>query len=175
MMDLYDICEMPLSSNEELRLAQEKVINNVELSFKEKLLLGRDHPIKNIDCYELKSDCVYRAISEETYNKYLCLGYIYGNSKDDEYIEYVVNGKIYNNNRGVDWYLGGVSLRYGSVIIECPAYKEYFVPAYDNGCHLSYDPMVRHMKSSGYKNPVPMDLVKLIKHPNMEITEKYKK
>lgn len=174
-MELYNALEMPLSSNKELRMAQEKIINNIELNFREKLLLGRDHPIKNIDGYELKSDCVYRAISEELYDKYLELGYIYGNSKDDEYIEYEEAGKIYNNNRGVDWYLGGVSLRYGNVIIECPAYKEYFVPAYDNGCHLSFDPTVRHMKSSGYKKPVPFDMIKLIKHPNIELIQKYKK
>lgn len=173
-MDRYNALEMPLSSDEELKIAQEKILNNVELSFREKMLSGRDHPVKNIDGYELKSDCVYRAISEELYDKYLELGYIYGNSKDDEYMEYELNGKTYNNNMGVDWYLGGVSLRYGSVIIECPAYKEYFVPAFDNCCHLSYDPTVRHMKSSGYKNPVPMDMVKLIKHPHMEITEKHK-
>lgn len=173
-MDRYNALEMPLSSDEELKVAQEKILNNVELSLREKMLSGRDHPVKNIDGYELKSDCVYRAISEELYDKYLELGYIYGHSKDDEYMEYELNGKIYNNNMGVDWYLGGVSLRYGSVIIECPAYKEYFVPAFDNGCHLSCDPTVRHMKSSGYKNPVPMDMVKLIKHPHMEITEKHK-
>ncbi len=173
-MDRYNALEMPLSSDEELKIAQEKILNNVELSLREKMLSGRDHPVKNIDGYELKSDCVYRAISEELYDKYLELGYIYGHSKDDEYMEYELNGKIYNNNGGVDWYLGGVSLRYGSVIIECPAYKEYFVPAFDNGCHLSCDPTVRHMKSSGYKNPVPMDMVKLIKHPHMEITEKHK-
>ena len=173
-MDRYNALEMPLSSDEELKIAQEKILNNVELSLREKMLSGRDHPVKNIDGYELKSDCVYRAISEELYDKYLELGYIYGHSKDDEYMEYELNGKIYNNNGGVDWYLGGVSLRYGSVIIECPAYKEYFVPAFDNGCHLSCDPTVRHMKSSGYKNPVPMDMVKLIKHPHMEITEKRK-
>lgn len=173
-MDRYNALEMPLSSDEELKIAQEKILNNVELSLREKMLSGHDHPVKNIDGYELKSDCVYRAISEELYDKYLELGYIYGHSKDDEYMEYELNGKIYNNNGGVDWYLGGVSLRYGSVIIECPAYKEYFVPAFDNGCHLSCDPTVRHMKSSGYKNPVPMDMVKLIKHPHMEITEKHK-
>lgn len=173
-MDRYNALEMSLSSDEELKIAQEKILNNVELSLREKMLSGRDHPVKNIDGYELKSDCVYRAISEELYDKYLELGYIYGHSKDDEYMEYELNGKIYNNNGGVDWYLGGVSLRYGSVIIECPAYKEYFVPAFDNGFHLSCDPTVRHMKSSGYKNPVPMDMVKLIKHPHMEITEKHK-
>jgi len=29
--------------------------------------------------------------------------------------------------------------------------------------------MIRHIKSSGYKNPVPMDLVRVIKYPNIEI------
>lgn len=165
----YDAKNMPLSSEPELRLAQEKILNNVPLSLKEKMLLGRDHPIKNIDGYELKSNCVYRAISEELYNKYLELGFIYGTGEEDEYIEYMENGQYFNNNKGVDWYLGGVSLRYGNVIIECPASKEYFVPARDNGCHLSADPSVRHMKSSGYKNPVPMNMVKLIKHPYIPV------
>lgn len=165
----YDANFMPLSNEKELRMAQEKVLNNIPLSVKEKIILGRDHPVKIIDGYMLKSDCVYRAISEELYNKYLELGYVYGTSEDDEYIEYLENGKTFNNNRGVDWYLGGVCLRYGNVIIECPARKEYFVPAIDNGCHLSADPTVRHMKSSGYKNPVPMSIVRLIKHPNISI------
>ena len=84
-------------------------------------------------------------------------------------MEYIQDGQRFNNNKGVDWYLGGVSLRYGNVIIECPASKEYFCPAYDNGCHLSMNPTVRHMKSSGYINPVPMSMVRLIKHPNISI------
>lgn len=171
-IECYDANEMPLSNDIELRKIQKKIINGEELSLREKILSGRDNPIKVIDDYQLKSNCVYRAISVDLYNKYLELGYIYGNSKDDEYEEVEENGILYNNNRGVDWYLGGVSLRYGDVIIECPASKEYFIPAYDNGTHLSVDPTVRHMKSSGYKNPVPMDMVKLIKHPNYSIEEK---
>ncbi len=167
--DVYNVNEMDLSADFERRIVQEKILNGIELSLKEKLLAGRDHTIKNIDGYELKPNCVYRAISEEMYNRYLEMGFIYGVSTDDEYIEYQENGKVYNNNRGVDWYLGGVCLRYGNVVIECPASKEYFIPAFDNGCHLSYDPMVRHMKSSGYKNPVPMNMVRLIKYPNMTI------
>ena len=177
----YDSSVMPLSNEPEWRLVQEKILNNIPLSLKEKILLGRDHPVKNIDGYELKSNCVYRAISEELYNRYLELGFIYGTSEADEYVEYTEKVKDFNNNRGVDWYLGGVSLRYGNVIIECPASKEYFVPARDNGCHLSADPSVRHMKSSGYKNPVPMNMVRLIKHPNilidineLETTRKYR-
>ena len=168
-MELYNAFDMPLSSDNELRLIQEKVLKGETLTTYEKIYAGRDHPVKEIDGYQLKPDHVYRAISRELYEKYQELGYIYGLSKNDEYIVYEEDGKLYNNGGGVDWYLGGVSLRYGNVIIECPALKEYFMPAYDNGCHLSYDPTVRHMKSSGYKNPVPMELVKVIKHPDMEI------
>ena len=47
--------------------------------------------------------------------------------------------------------------------------KEYFCPAYDNECHLSMDLTVRHMKSSGYINPVLMNMIRLIKHPNISI------
>lgn len=165
----YNANEMPLSNKPDLREAQEKLIKGVELSFKDKLILGRDHPIKNIDGYELKPNCVYRAISEELYNEYLEKGYIYGYDINDEYQEYTENGQTYNNNKGVDWYLGGVDLKYGTVIIECPASKEYFIPAFDNGSGMALDPTVRHMKSSGFKKPVPMSMVRLIKHPNIKI------
>ena len=166
---IYNANLMPLSNEPALRIAQEKVLNNIPLSMKEKLILGRDHPVKNIDGYELRPDCVYRAISEDLYSKYLESGFIYGTSPDDEYIEYEENGEKFCNNKGVDWYLGGVCLRYGDVIIECPASSDYFFPARDNGCHLSADPNVRHMKSSGYKNPVPMSMIRLIRHPKILI------
>ncbi len=169
--EYYNSNLMPLSMDRNLRIAQEKIINGEKISLKEKILLGRDHPVKIIGNYLLKPNCVYRAISKELYNKYLEYGYIYGNDENDEYIEYEKNGQIYNNNRGVDWYLGGVSLRYGEVIIECPALKQYFTPAYDNGCHLSFDPTVRHMKSSGFKNPVPVSMIKVIKYENNIIEE----
>lgn len=55
--------------------------------------------------------------------------------------------------------MGGACLRYGDIIIECPALKEYFTPIEDNGCGYSIDPRVRFLKSSGYKKPVPMSLV----------------
>lgn len=167
----YDSNLMPLSSEPNLRKAQEKILNNEPLTLSEKIILGRDHPIQIIDGYKLKSDCAYRAISEKLYEKYLELGFIYGTDKDDEYIEFIQDGKIYNNNRGVDWYLGGVCLRYGEVIIECPASSKYFKPAYDNGCHLSANPNVRHIKSSGFNNPVPISMIKLIKHPNINELE----
>ena len=82
-------------------------------------------------------------------------GYILGGGSGDEYVEANVDGQTLNNNKGVDWYLGGAALRYGNVIIECPADKKYFFPASDNGCHLSFNPTVRFFKSSGYSNPVP--------------------
>jgi len=167
MFENYNANFMPLSNDPKLRLVQEKILNHVPLSFSEKILLGRDHPVKVIDGYPLKPDCVYRAISEKLYNQYLELGFVLGTDPEDEYMEYEENGKVFNNNRGVDWYLGGVSLRYGNVILECPASREYFVPAMDHGCRLSADPYVRHMKSSGFQNPVPMSMVRLIKHPNI--------
>lgn len=160
--DLYNVYQMPLSSNEDLRNAQLKVLSNIELTTKDKLLLGRDITVKQIGTYTLKEDHVYRLVDEKTYNIYLETNYVLGHNPSDEYIEYEENGKIYNNNKGVDWYLGGTSLEYGTILLECPAYKEYFTPSYDNGNHMSFDPYVRHMKSSGYKNPVPMNLVKVI-------------
>lgn len=170
MNELYDAKLMDLSNDPELRLAQEKILKNEELSPREKLIIGRDHPITSINGYEFKSNYVYRCVNEETYKLYLESGFVYGKSKDDEYQEYTENGKIYNNNKGVDWYLGGASFRYGGkstrkFIIGCPAYKEYFFPAYDNGCHMSFNPLVRHMKSSGYIKPLPMSLIELVYCP----------
>lgn len=160
--ECFNVTELPLSNEPELRIIQEKILNGITLTIPEARKAGRDHPVRNIDGYELKPYCAYRAINEETYNKYCELGFVSDNDPNDEYIE----GK---NNSGVDWFLGGASKKYGSVIIECPAYMEYFVLARDYGCHQSFDPMIRHIKSSGYKNPVPMDLVRVIKHPNIEI------
>lgn len=99
----YDANFMPLSNDSELRLIQEKVMNGSLLTLKEKVLLWRDYPIKQIDGYELRLNCVYRAISEELYQKYLDAGFVYGVDKDDEYLEYTENGQHFNNNRGVDY------------------------------------------------------------------------
>ena len=47
----YDSKLMPLSNETDLRIAQEKILNEVPLTMKEKMILGRDHPIKIIDGY----------------------------------------------------------------------------------------------------------------------------
>lgn len=153
-MDLYNANTMPLANDAKTRIAQEKVIKGEELTLMDKLALGGDHIIKEIGNYKLKPDHVYRAINQNTLDTYTNRGFITSKNfdKPDEYIEN-------ENNAGIDWFLGGVCLKYGYIIIECPAYKEYFVPARDNGCHQCDDPYVRHMKSSGYNNPVPTSMI----------------
>lgn len=150
---------MPLSKDERLRKIQEKVSRGENLNILEKRLVGRDHPTKELFGYQLKPDHCYRTISRDLLEVYKKTGYIYGTSEDDEYQEYVENGQNYNNNKGVDWYLGGVELKYGEIVLECPAYKDYFVAANDFGSRMATDPNIRHMKSSGSKNPVPMSLI----------------
>ena len=161
-MELYNSNTMPLSNDPIFREIQEKVIKGEPLTIVEKVKNGRDHPVKELYGYQLKPDHCYRAVSAELFEIYKKQGFIYGYGSDDEYQEYVENGKVFNNNKGVDWYLGGVSLKYGNydkIVIECPADKAYFTPAFDNGCRLSADPTVRHLKSSGMKNPIPITML----------------
>lgn len=158
-MELYNANEMPLSDDEELRSIQLKVLNNQSLSMAEKIKIGRDHPLKECSGYQFKPDHVYRAMNHKLFDIYKKMGKIVGIDAADEYMEWEENGKKYNNNKGVDWYLGGVCLRYGDLIIECPADKEYFQPAYDNGNGLSADPTIKFMKSSGFKKPVPLSMI----------------
>ncbi len=165
----YDARTMPLSEDSLMRTIQEKILSGVsvdELSFSEKMKLGRDTVVREIDGYQLKPDCVYRVITKELYDLYVKEGYVMGLDEADEY------DPNQPGNRGVDWYLGGACLKYGKgskvgkVVIECPATTEYFVPTHDNGSGMAKDPMVRHMKSSGYAHPVPMSMIKVIMHPD---------
>ena len=158
-MELYNAAEMPLSSDERIRTAQMKFLNGQPLTLGERIVLGRDTIIKKYADFEFKPDHCYRAVSAGAYEYYMKMGMIMGASEDDEYEEYMQDGKLFNNNRGVDWYLGGACLRYGDIIIECPADKEYFQPAFDNGNGLSADPSVKFMKSSGFKKPIPMSMI----------------
>ncbi len=158
-MELYNALSMPLSSDPRLKAIQEKVIRGESLTVSEKMKVGRDFPVKEIDGYELKPDHAYRAISEQMFEIYKENGMIIGADSDDEYVEYEENGTVFNNNRGVDWYLGGAALKYGDIILECPADKEYFTPACDNGNRLSADPTVKFLKSSGARKPVPLSMI----------------
>lgn len=158
-MNLYNSHTMPLSNDERLKIVQEKIIRGDNLTLTDKMIAGRDHPVKVINGYELKSDHAYRAVSEKMFEIYREKGMIIGTGTDDEYLEYEQDGKIYNNNKGVDWYLGGAELKYGDIVLECPAAKEYFTPAFDNGCGMSFDPTVRFLKSSGSENPIPIDMI----------------
>lgn len=46
--ELYNVRELPLSSNLDLRKAQMKVLANIELTNKDKVILGRDKTVKHI-------------------------------------------------------------------------------------------------------------------------------
>ena len=156
--DTFDVKDMPLSNEPELRIAQEKLLKGENLSLSETIKLGRDHPLKTIGEYECKSNCCYRAIYKDCLDAYLKQGYIGG--KGREYEEFIdENGKIYTNNSGVDWYLGGYSKKYGNIVIECLADKNYFITAYDGGNQMSRDPNVKHMKSSPKNNPIPVSKI----------------
>lgn len=157
-MDLYNVCDLPLSNDLEIRKIQEKQLNGEELTMQEKIRMackskgGRDHTIRKIGDYECKLNHCYRCISFDTLKIYQHKGFII-----DERKEEYVNGE---NNAGIDWYLGGACPnRYGYIIIECPAYKDYFTLT-SNSCYgMSLDINVRHVKSSPSKKPIPFSLI----------------
>ena len=160
-MELYDSKTMPLSSNPELRIEQQRFAKG-EQFFN---FYGRDQGKikKELGTYQCKSNYCYRAVSQEVYDLYKNLGYISDNRPNsNEYMEFIdENGEAFNNNAGIDWYLGGAApgRRYGMIVIECPADKNYFQPAFDNGCGMTIDPTVRHMKSSPKANPIPFSMI----------------
>ena len=167
MEELLHSKNLPLSNDPKRRAVQEKLLAGAkleDLSVGERFALGgRDQTITEINGYDFKPDHAYRVVDKETYEYYKKMGAIV----DDRRTEFVEG----ENNQGIDWYLGGASLRYGKgeVVLEMPAYKKYFQLSGDNGCGMSADPNVRHIKSSPKENAVPFDLVRLIKHPDMEI------
>ena len=157
-MELYNSNEMPLSNNPELRKIQEKQLRGEELTFQEMFKArGRDHTIKKIGSYDCKPDHCYRCVPEGVFEIYKQRGYIV----DDRRTDYIPG----ENNQGIDWYLGGAmpSNKYGFIILECPADKNYFVPAINGGYGMSNDIKVRHMKSSPQINPIPLSMITLTK------------
>ena len=156
--NLYNANDMPLATDPKFRRLQDKIANGESLSMFERASF-RDKTYKNIGDYECKPNYCYRAISKEVYDIYKEKGYIVGYDNDKEYQEFVdEDGSSWNNNAGVDWYLGGYA-KYGTIIIECPAYKDYFVPAFDGGNHMTSDITVKHMKSSPEQNPIPFSKI----------------
>ena len=156
--NLYNANDMPLATDPKFRRLQDKMANGESLSMFERASF-HDKTYKNIGDYECKPNYCYRAISKEVYDIYKEKGYIVGYDNDKEYQEFVdEDGSSWNNNAGVDWYLGGYA-KYGTIIIECPAYKDYFVPAVDGGNHMTSDITVKHMKSSPEQNPIPFSKI----------------
>lgn len=141
---------LPLSDDQVLRSAQQKIINGESLTLGEKIKAGRDKVTTKIGDYKLRSDHAYRAINSNALEEYAKTGRIYRNI--DEYIP----GE---NNGGIDWYLGGASTKYGNVVLECPAKPEYFTLASDYGSGMAQNPLVRHIKSSSQNNTIPFDNV----------------
>jgi hypothetical protein len=162
---LYHADLMPPAENETLRAVREKQLAGVALNMTELMRAGRDTTVDAIGEYELKPDHVYRAVGRDALEAYQLHGMVVATGEeDDEFIEGL-------NNAGVDWFLGGAAPKYGSVVLETPADPDYFVPAHDNGHALAKDPKVRHMKSSGRLNPVPMDKVRVIEVPPVKTTD----
>ena len=145
---LLDARKMPLSSNEELRTVQNKIINNEPLSFSDKLKM-RDSAVIKFDGVDLHSDHAYRATTYAAVNDYFNRGVINDNG----------SGKGYTD---VDWYIGGTSTRYGKVIIETPADPSSFTLTDDYGGFMSGSPYVRHAHSSNTTPVSTNDVTRVI-------------
>lgn len=152
MEDCFDVNKIPLSENETLRIAQEKILSGKTIS---ELSIGEQLHFRD-KITRLDSQTAYRAVNFSGLQSYAETGFILGQGKDDEFI-------LGENNKGIDWFLGGYADRYGQYVIAAPALKEYFMLTHDNGNGLSGDPFIRHIKSSGYKNPIPSDLCQCFK------------
>lgn len=146
---LYHTDHMPPPENPALRAIREKQLAGEQLSIGEAMNAGRDTTMGQFGEYTTKPDHAYRTVDEAGLAAYEAAGAITGQGEMDEF-------KEGENNSGVDWYLGGVATKYGNIILEMPATPDYFVPAHDFGSKLAKDPKVRHMKSSGTLNPIPL-------------------
>jgi hypothetical protein len=154
---LYHVDHMPMTDDPAVASIREKQLSGTPLTIGENLQAGRDSTVDVVDGYELKPDHAYRTVGEGALAAYKAAGAVVGFGEGDEYEP--------GNNKGVDWYLGGAALRYGGVVLEVPADPSFFEPASNWGHHLAKDPRVRHMKSSGHTNPVPLDSVRVLNRP----------
>lgn len=125
------------------------------LTIGQQMRAGRDETQQQYAGHDVLPDHVYRAVGEDGLDAYMESGAVTGRGENDEYEP--------GNNKGVDWYLGGVAAKYGEVVLMAPANADYFTPANDAGFGMAKDPNVRHMKSSGSANPVPMSTVRVLR------------
>ena len=85
-MDLYNANEMPLSNDERKRNAQEKILKGEQLNVFEKIMVGRDHPTKELFGYQLKPD---QQTDENTFVR---------NVWNNDLIVYSIVSTIHDNN-----------------------------------------------------------------------------
>ena len=156
-MERFNLNDYQLSNDERIRKAQQKFLDGESLTVAEMLSLGVDK-VEAIFCgYECKPDFAYRGVDEKAIDAYLQQGEIVC---DEDY-------NPESGNAGVDWYLGGVGKKYankGGYVIECPAYKKYFV---STQISRAMDPRVKHLKS-GSSPAVPINFCKIMKVSDME-------
>ena len=149
---LFHAEHMPLPEDPQLRAVREKQLAGEPLSIGEALKIRGDTTFSQLDGIEARPDHVYRTVDQAGLSAYQEAGAVVGQGEHDEF-------KEGDNNKGVDWYLGGFATKYGDVVLEMPAYPEYVEPAAHQGSAMAKDPNVRHMKTSGTVNPVPMEHV----------------
>lgn len=149
---LFHAEHMPPPEEPALRMVREKQLAGEPLTIAESMRAGRDATFSQLDGIEAQPDHVYRTVDQTGLDIYEEAGAVIGQGELDEF-------KEGENNKGVDWYLGGIATKYGEIIIEMPADPNYVTPAIENGASLAKDPKVRHMKTSGTINPVPMQHV----------------
>lgn len=144
MPPLLNAHEIPLS--EVGKRVFERRQQGKVLSLRERLESGRDTVFvgEQIKGMVIKPDHAYRGVDEKTLLKYIQHGSVEGEHENPDI--WSPDG----GNKGIDWYLGGLALRYGNYIIETPAHADYFVVADEGGSALmANDPFVRHIKSEG--------------------------
>ena len=155
----FDVRFMPRSGDAEQNQIHNKIRNDTTLTVMEGIRSGRDKVTRQLGEVELLPDRVYRGTDAEEVRNLLIEGKLMSRSLDDEYEE-AEEGS--NNNKGIDWYLGGASQRYGEVFLEAPARPDYVGPKRDNGTRLASGGYVRHFHSSGRNHPIPEQEVTII-------------
>lgn len=164
---LYHTEHMPLPEDPALRVVREKQLAGEPLSIGEAMRAGRDTTYTEIDGISARPDHMYRTVDQQGLDAYMESGAVVGQGEDDEFHE----GE---GNKGVDWYLGGIATKYGDIILEMPADPTFAMPSIDYGSSLAKDPMVRHMKTSGTHNPVPMEHVTVYQKNEQGVYENIK-